>query len=207
MSIKLSICIPLWNQEDLIVKALDSIPRRPDIEVIVRDDASTDRSLEVAKQYKEDHPNLNLRVYANEKNCGVTGNSNRLLDDISGEYYHFLGNDDYLLTDEYNRVIDMIDGEYDIYYINLRINDGTLVLVDWDSDICPVADTIKLVRRSFAEGLRYREDRVVDGDAIYNKELLDRKPKCKFTGITAYHYNYPRRGSIMDLYFRGIIKK
>lgn len=174
--------------------------------MIVRDDASTDNSLEVVKRYQKEHPDLNLRVYANETNCGVTGNQNRLLDDIRGEYYHFLGNDDYLLTDEYNRVIDMIDGEYDIYYINLRINDGTLLVVDWSSNVCPVADTIKFVRTAFASGLRYRADRVVDGDAIYNKELLARNPKCNFTGITAYHYNYPRRGSIMDLYFRGLIK-
>ena len=202
--IKLSICIPLWNQENLIIKALDSIPRRDDIEVIVRDDASTDRSLAVAEQYKVEHPELNLRVYSNEENRGVTGNSNRLLDDIKGEYYHFLGNDDYLYTDKYNEVIDMIDGEYDIYYINLRINDGSLIVVDWNSCTCPVADTIKFVRTSFAKGLRYKEDHQVDGDAIYNRELLARNPKCKFTGITAYHYNYPRKGSVMDEYFKRL---
>ena len=183
--IKLSICIPLWNQEKLIVKALDSIPRRDDIEVIVRDDASTDRSLAVARQYKAEHPDLNLRG-------------------LHGLITELLGNDDYLYTDKYNEVIDMIDGEYDIYYINLRINDGSLIVVDWKSSTCPVADTIKFVRTSFAKGLRYREDRIVDGDAIYNGELLARNPKCKFTNITAYHYNYPRKGSVMDNYFKSL---
>lgn len=202
--IKLSLCIPLWNQEGLIIKALESIPRRDDIEVIVRDDASTDRSLSITKRYKEMHPDLNMRVYSNEKNFGVTGNSNRLLDDANGEFYHFLGNDDYLYTDEYSKVIDMLDEKYDIYYINLQLNDGSLLVVDWSSSVCPVADTIKLVRKSFADGLRYREDRVVDGDAIYNSELLARNPRCKFTGITAYHYNYPREGSVMDIYFKSL---
>ena len=38
---KLSILIPVWNQEELVIKALDSIPRRDDIEVLAYDDGST----------------------------------------------------------------------------------------------------------------------------------------------------------------------
>ena len=40
MTPKLSILTPVWNQEELVIKGLDSIPRRDDIEVIVRDDGS-----------------------------------------------------------------------------------------------------------------------------------------------------------------------
>ena len=36
--IKLSVCIPVWNQQELVLRALDHIPRRDDIEVLVRDD-------------------------------------------------------------------------------------------------------------------------------------------------------------------------
>ena len=34
MSIKLSVCIPVWNQERLVLNALDHIPRRDDVEVL-----------------------------------------------------------------------------------------------------------------------------------------------------------------------------
>jgi glycosyltransferase involved in cell wall biosynthesis len=39
---KVSVIIPVYNQEVLVLKALDSIPTRDDIEIIVIDDGSTD---------------------------------------------------------------------------------------------------------------------------------------------------------------------
>ena len=43
---KVSIIIPVYNQEELVIMALDSIPKqREDIEVIVIDDGSTDDTL------------------------------------------------------------------------------------------------------------------------------------------------------------------
>ena len=39
---KVSVIIPVWNQEELITRALLSIPKREDIQVIVINDASTD---------------------------------------------------------------------------------------------------------------------------------------------------------------------
>ena len=38
----LSVLIPVKNQEELLVKAINSLPVRDDIEIIVVDDASTD---------------------------------------------------------------------------------------------------------------------------------------------------------------------
>ena len=43
---KISIIIPVYNQEELVIRALDSIPKqRDDIEVMVIDDGSTDDRL------------------------------------------------------------------------------------------------------------------------------------------------------------------
>ena len=106
----MSILIPTWNQEVLAIRALDSIPRRDDIEVIVSDDASTDKTWENILLYKEEHPELNLKVYRNEKNLGCYANGNVIGTYATGEYTHGLDNDDYLYTDKYNKVLDMIDG-------------------------------------------------------------------------------------------------
>ena len=202
--IKLSILTPMYNTAQYITKALDSIPRRDDIEVLVRDNASTDDSLALVKQYKKDHPELNLKVFANKTNKGIAYSVNKLLSGAQGKYYHVLDSDDYLYTEKYNEVIDAIDGEYDIYYINLKTNDGTILEVDPKSEICPVANTTKIVRREFASGLKHQEDRVYDSDWFFNRDLLARNPKCKYTRVTAYHYNYPREGSIMDEYFKSL---
>ena len=61
--IKLSVCIPVWNQEVLVLRALDHIPRRDDVEVLVRDDGSTDNTYQNLLRYKENHPELNLKIY------------------------------------------------------------------------------------------------------------------------------------------------
>ena len=77
--IKLSVLIPVWNQEELVINALEHLPRREDIEILVRDDGSTDNTLANLKKYKEEHPDLNLSVMANKWNKGVAWTKNRLL--------------------------------------------------------------------------------------------------------------------------------
>ena len=84
--IKLSVCIPVWNQEELVIRALDHIPRRDDIEVLVRDDGSTDRTLSNLLDYKARHPELKMKVYRNPENKGMYYTLNRLLEDARGEY-------------------------------------------------------------------------------------------------------------------------
>lgn len=199
---KLSILVPCFNQEVLAIKALDSIPRRDDIEVIASDDGSSDKTLFNLVKYKEEHPELNLIIRANGRNGGCFYNGNRLLDLAQGEYIHTLDNDDYLYTEEYSRAIDQIDGE-DCVYISLRINNGVVLDVSPDSRMSLCAPTTKFVRRAFAEGIRYPEDRKNDGDWFYNVELVNRNPVCKYTHIVAYHYNHPREGSIYDLLNKG----
>lgn len=199
---KLSILVPCYNQEVLAIKALDSIPRRDDIEVIARDDGSSDKTLENLLRYKDEHPELNLRVESNGKNLGCFANGNRLLADATGEYIHTLDNDDWLYTDVYNRVIDMIDGE-DCIFFNLQINNGFTFELSPDSRMSFCAPTTKFVRRAFAEGIRYPEHEKNAGDWYYALELFARNPVCKYTGLTAYHYNHPREGSIYDLLSKG----
>ena len=202
MTPKVSILVPCFNQEVLAIKALDSIPRRDDIEVIASDDGSTDKTLYNLVKYKEEHPELNLIVRANGRNGGCFYNGNRLLECAKGEYIHTLDNDDYLYTDEYSRAIDCINGE-DCVYINLRINSGMTFVLTEDTRMNLCAPTTKFVRRAFADGIRYPENEKNAGDWYYNIELMERKPVCKYTGITAYHYNHPREGSIYDLLSKG----
>lgn len=201
---KLSILVPCFNQEVLAIRALDSIPRRKDIEVIARDDGSSDHTLDNLLRYKDEHPELNLRVESNGKNLGCFANGNRLLADATGEYIHTLDNDDYLYTDNYSGVIDTIDGE-DCIYFDLRINSGTIFSLTEASRRNFCAPTTKFVRRALVEDIRYPEDRKNDGDWFYNEELLRRNPVCKYTFVVAYHYNHPREGSIYNLLSRGLL--
>ena len=67
----LSVIVPVWNQEILLKRALESIPIRHDIEVLIIDDGSTDGTQSTIKAYIEAHPDMRVRVFTNEKNIGL----------------------------------------------------------------------------------------------------------------------------------------
>ena len=204
MTPKLSILSVFYNEEQYVDKLLDSIPRRNDIEVIARDDASTDSTYEKLLAYQAAHPELNLTVLHDNVNHGAFYNANRVLEAATGEYIHFVDGDDYVYTDAYNAAIDQLDGT-DCVYINLRINSGITFVLSEESRVALCAPTTKFVRRAFAEGIRFPEHEKNAGDWYYNPELLGRHPTSKYTQICAYHYNHPREGSIYDRLSKGLL--
>lgn len=204
--IKLSILTPVWNQEKLVVKGLDSIPRRDDIEVIVRDDGSTDNTFANLKKYKEEHPELNLRVYSNGKNLGVAATANKLLAAAKGEFFHFLMSDDMVLTDNYNSLIERLyDYDGDIIAMDLLVNNGDVWHLNEEKDVAWCAQACRFIRRSIVDGIKYPEKVKAGEDWFFHKEMMERKPKVEYSGVVAYRYNFPREGSLMNLRARGLI--
>ncbi len=90
-----SVIVPAYNQERTIGRALESILRqRVDFpyEVIVGDDASTDRTLEICRQYERAYPNV--KVVANHVNLGLPRNYYNLTHLALGKYIADLAGDD-----------------------------------------------------------------------------------------------------------------
>jgi poly-beta-1,6-N-acetyl-D-glucosamine synthase len=76
-----SIVIAAHNEEQVIVRSLDSIRRSsyPYFEVIVADDASTDLTERLVRDYAIRHPEMDLRVYRMRKNVGKGAALNSVL--------------------------------------------------------------------------------------------------------------------------------
>lgn len=204
--IKLSVCIPVWNQQDLVLRALDHIPRRDDIEVLVRDDGSTDRTLSNLLNYKVRHPELKMSVYQNPKNKGMYYTLNRLLEDAKGEYFHCHNSDDCVDTEVYNRLIDCLQGT-DVLGFDLCINDGTVWKLTPETNRIHCAQAIRFIRKGFVDqyGITYREELKAASDYYYNEEMLKHNPIIVYSGEVCYLYNFPREGSLVDLRAKGII--
>ena len=200
---KLSILIPVYNQERLVIEALDCLPRRRDIEVLVRDDGSTDNTLANLLAYKDTHPGLNLRIYSNGVNRGVAFTKNRLLESASGKYFHIHDSDDHVDMRLYNTLIDRLDG--DVMCMNLIVNNGSILNVTEDTKQLYCAQIARFIRKDFAQGIEFPEDIRAGDDWFFAEALLKREPRTVFTGIPAYHYNYPREGSLCDLRIKGIL--
>lgn len=203
MKPKLSILTPVWNQEVLVIRTLGSIPRRDDIEVIVRDDGSTDKTLENLRIYAE-NTDLNLTVCANDKNYGVAYTANRLLEMANGEWFHFLMSDDTVFTDAYNGLIDRLyDFDGDILAMDLKVNDGRIFALNPQTDDGYCAQACRFIRKSIVEGLKYPEEVKAGEDLYFHRDMMARHPKVEYSGVTAYRYNFPREGSLYDLMVRG----
>lgn len=99
MADRVSILIPCYNAERWIAQAIESALGQSwhDKEVVVVDDGSTDRSLEIIQRYDG-----RLR-WETGPNRGGNQARNRLLELATGQWVQYLDADDYLLSDKIER--------------------------------------------------------------------------------------------------------
>ena len=91
-----SICVPMYNGEPYLEACLASISAQSfgDFEVVVTDDASTDRSFEIAAGHAR--RDARFRVRRNPHRLGLVGNWNHCLAASRGEWIKLLFDDDLL---------------------------------------------------------------------------------------------------------------
>ena len=125
--IKVSVIVPIYNAFSYLRPALDSIVNQTleNIEIICVDDGSTDRSLEVLKEYQAADSRIRI---VTETNAGPGLARNNGINRARGEYLAFFDADDFyepsfleLLYERAKRDdLDIAFSQYDIY--NTRLN-------------------------------------------------------------------------------------
>lgn len=95
---RISVFTPTYNAARFLTAALDSVLAQEwdDLEIVISDDASTDGTQEVAREYAARHPKL-FRVSCNSVNLGVTANCNKALALCTGDLICFFAGDDLML--------------------------------------------------------------------------------------------------------------
>lgn len=194
MEYKLTVIIPVYNQEELILRALYSVPNRKDIQIIVVNDGSTDKTHDRILDFLSDSKIVCNKLYYNlEQNKGVSNAVNIGLEKSEGEYTVLLGSDDYLLP-TIEQIMDDTNGE-DLIYFDLEINNGDIWNIN-ETNKKSYCGSVKLMRTKFIEGLRNDTARKYGEDYYFFQDILKRNPIEKFTNIVAKHYNFPREGSL-----------
>lgn len=98
-----SVVVAAYKAEQYIKYCLDSIYAQTyqNIELIVIDDCSPDRTYDVALEWAKEHKNRFSRceVIKNEVNLGISKNFNKLVKSASGEYIKIFAGDDMLLPE------------------------------------------------------------------------------------------------------------
>ncbi|HAS6267743.1 TPA: glycosyltransferase family A protein [Vibrio vulnificus] len=109
----LSIIVPHFNSHDGLLKLLDSIPIRDDIEVIIVDDRSDESSLSVLR-------GNNICYFTNEGKKGAGACRNIGIKRAKGKYVIFADSDDYFVSDAFRNIDDVMfgDSDYDVVYFS-----------------------------------------------------------------------------------------
>ena len=98
MQIKYSVIIPVYNAEKTLKRCLDSLlgQKRQDVEIILINDGSSDRSGEIIDEYRRKYGSI---VSLEQENSGVSAARNRGLNAATGTYILFVDSDDRIRED------------------------------------------------------------------------------------------------------------
>lgn len=123
--VRLSIIIPMYNTEEYLQCCLESIIMSPlkqdEYEIIIWNDGSTDRSLDIATYFANNNPQI--KVYSDENN-GVSYARNKALQKALGRYVWFVDSDDTIYSDRVLHLLELAeDNDLDMLVFNFSLDE------------------------------------------------------------------------------------
>jgi glycosyltransferase involved in cell wall biosynthesis len=110
---RLSIGLPVYNGENYLAETLDSILSQTyaDFELIVSDNASSDRTAEICRDYAG--RDQRLRCVRNDRNIGAAANYKRTFELATGDLFKWHAHDDLLAPTFLEKCIAVLDANPD----------------------------------------------------------------------------------------------
>ena len=208
---KISIIIPVYNVEEYIKKALDSMCSQTleDIECICIDDCSTDNSKKIIQEYVE--KDSRFRLISLSENKGQGSARNLGIQNAHGEYLMFLDSDDWYANNACEVVYNhMIQNNSDIGTFNFfRFNekDNKLVLFDFcrtfrpsDGLSCKHIFRTQFIREN---DIKFGTGRNCEDNPFFLKSMIltDKISRIK---VPLYYYRKRIGGSSRDCFGRSL---
>ena len=104
---KISVIMPVYNAEKYVAEAIKSILNQTydDFELIIINDASQDKSLEIIKSFDDSR----IKLLNNKTNLGCTISLNKGIKIAKGEYIARMDSDDISLPERFSKQIDYLE--------------------------------------------------------------------------------------------------
>lgn len=140
MSARVTVAIPLYNKEKYIIEALESVRAQTysDFCILVIDDRSTDKSVDLVRSFAQDNPELEIELIINGKNLGVKGNGNRCFDLSKTEFIARFDADDLMPKERLQLQVNYLDSHKEVIQVGgfLRLfgNENKLSELPLDHD-------------------------------------------------------------------------
>lgn len=213
-----SVIVPVYNVEKYVEKCLDSIQKQTfkALEIIVVDDGSTDRSLEIVKEIAKHDERI---IVYHKENGGLSSARNYGIDQSTAQLISFVDSDDYLDSEMIELLYDGITNNdadismctiYDVYPgVAPKQNDITeqyvvgaeeAIKIVLEAKITSVYAVAKLYKKELFKSVRYPEGKLAE-DAFVIVDLLDQCGKVYISNAKKYYYIH-RENSITTSDFK-----
>lgn len=123
MNEQIDIIIPVYNKEMTIKRCIDSILKQTytNFRIIIVDDGSTDKSVKICEQYKDER----IKVICQE-NAGVSGARNTALSYLHGDKLVFVDADDFVSPSYLRELLDYAQYDMVVQGYNICLEDGSV---------------------------------------------------------------------------------
>lgn len=220
----ISIIVPAYNVEKYIARCLDSIIAQTykNLEIIVVDDGSTDRTGDIIDEYVEKDERIKA---VHQSNKGLSGARNTALALMKGDYIGFVDGDDYITSDMYRLMLESceknnagicicayrqefnvssdrkaepqsIERDTGIYVLSREEVLNTYICDDRSYHIYNSVWS-KLFRRNIISGFNFPQGRNSE-DIMFTTKALVKCDRAVFIDEPLYIYSADRSDSIMN---------
>jgi glycosyltransferase involved in cell wall biosynthesis len=198
----ISVIVNVYNGEKYIKKCLTSIVNQTykDLEIIVVNDGSTDKTLSICKKIKDKRIKI-----INQDNIGISLSRNVGIDNAKGDYLFFVDSDDFIEEDtieylynlcEDNKVPLAICQSQVIYNYNYKTKNKK-EKVEYITGIDLVKKILlnverngniwgKLIKKDLLKNIRF-EDRIISDVAVIHKLVIDIE-RIAYSNQVKYYY-------------------
>ena len=205
---KLSVIIPVYNVSGTLDRCLKSVAGQTmrDMQIILVDDASTDDSADICRQWANDDGRI--QVVQHKVNQGLSAARNSGIEKAKGEYITFVDSDDTIDTDTYSRLFAILNvhPDYDILEYPVFVKYGNIkeqqrVAFGLDKEYHDMKDYWlearafrhsyawnKIYRRELFKNIRYPVGRTFE-DLYVLRQLLERSCIVATTSVGMYYYH------------------
>lgn len=195
-----SVIMPVYNTASLVGSAIESVLNQSydHFELLIVDDGSKDRSLEVCNAYAQKDKRV---IVMHQENAGQSVARNRALPVATGQYVSFLDSDDAIETNTLEKMVNkMVSRQADIV-----MSDAAAFGVSDDIGKKEFLETVLrddiggqttrfLFKRCLWEGLSFPEGRYAE-DAMVIHKLINRASRFGFVEEKLYIYNWTNPSS------------